>query len=246
MAGGVRSLLPGLAAPCRRNPRNPWLRGSPYRRGEADIGDRVERLQALHHHLADPAPRASRFRRWSRSGAGSRRRAARSARAATGRLRQAIAIERSSLARSNGSRRSSDLTTVSSRSWTRSKVVKRAPQSSHWRRRRIERAVLGGTAVLHLAVLMGAERAAQLAAPDRSGSGRRAPRRGACTAASTCAVALLAILAQALEHVGDHVADLAELGGAEAAGGAGGRADADAAGLDRRQRIERDRRSCCR
>ena len=55
----------------------------------------------------------------------------------TGRLRQAIATERSSLSRSNGSRRFSDLTTVSSRNCTRSKVVKRAPQSSHWRRRRI-------------------------------------------------------------------------------------------------------------
>ena len=39
--------------------------------------------------------------------------------------------------RSNGSRRFSDLITVSSRSWARSKVVKRAPQSSHCRRRRI-------------------------------------------------------------------------------------------------------------
>src|SRR4051812_40256655 len=56
----------------------------------------------------------------------------------TGRLRQAMAIERSSLARSKDSRRLADFTTVRSRSWTRSKVVKRAPQSSHWRRRRIE------------------------------------------------------------------------------------------------------------
>ena len=49
-----------------------------------------------------------------------------------------MAIERSSLVRSNGSRRLPALTTVRSRSWTRSKVVKRAPHSSHWRRRRIE------------------------------------------------------------------------------------------------------------
>eukprot|EP01035_Chromulina_nebulosa_P032523 gene32523-43451_t len=54
------------------------------------------------------------------------------------------------------------------------------------------------------------------------------------------AVAGLAILAQAVEHVGDHVADLAELGRAEAARGAGGGADADAAGLGRRERIVGD------
>ena len=44
---------------------------------------------------------------------------------------------------------------------------------------------------------------------------------------------------QPVEHVGDHVGDVAELGFAEAARGAGGRADADPAGLDRRQRVER-------
>src|SRR5205814_2682275 len=53
------------------------------------------------------------------------------------RLRQAWPIARASLSRSNGSRLASFLITVRSRSWTRSKVVKRAPQASHWRRRRI-------------------------------------------------------------------------------------------------------------
>ena len=53
-------------------------------------------------------------------------------------------------------------------------------------------------------------------------------------------VALLAILGESVEHVGDHVADLAELGGAESAGRAGGRSDADAAGLDRGQRVVGD------
>src|SRR3954464_8924848 len=40
-------------------------------------------------------------------------------------------------------------------------------------------------------------------------------------------IALFAILAKPVENVGDHVADLAELARAEAARGAGGRADAD-------------------
>jgi hypothetical protein len=45
----------------------------------------------------------------------------------TGRLRQATEIERASLSRSNCTRWPFFLTTVSSRSWTRSKVVKREP-----------------------------------------------------------------------------------------------------------------------
>jgi len=53
------------------------------------------------------------------------------------RLRQARATDCSILPRSNGSRLPPDLTTTISRSCTRSKVVKRAPQLSHWRRRRI-------------------------------------------------------------------------------------------------------------
>src|SRR3546814_5773619 len=53
-------------------------------------------------------------------------------------------------------------------------------------------------------------------------------------------VAVLTLVAQRLEHVGDHVADFLELGDAEAARRAGGRSDADAAGLDRRQRVEGD------
>src|SRR3546814_7272598 len=43
---------------------------------------------------------------------------------------------------------------------------------------------------------------------------------------------------QPIEHIGDQVADLAELRHAEAACGACGRADADAARLGGRQRIE--------
>ena len=55
-----------------------------------------------------------------------------------GRLRSAISTERESFSRSNGTRRPERLMTVISRSCTRSKVVKRPPQSSQLRRRRID------------------------------------------------------------------------------------------------------------
>ena len=55
----------------------------------------------------------------------------------TGRLRSATWIERASLSRSNGARWPFFLTTVSSRSCTRSKVVKRAAALGQSRRRRI-------------------------------------------------------------------------------------------------------------
>ena len=55
----------------------------------------------------------------------------------TGRLRSAICSERISLSRSNGTRRPLRLITISSRSCTRSKVVKRNWQVRQTRRRRI-------------------------------------------------------------------------------------------------------------
>src|ERR1700733_14499262 len=54
-----------------------------------------------------------------------------------GLLRMDIRIDLASLSRSNGTRRPSDLTTVSSRNCTRSIVVKRWPQLPQKRRRRI-------------------------------------------------------------------------------------------------------------
>src|SRR3546814_10707554 len=54
-----------------------------------------------------------------------------------GRLRHAVETERTSLSRSNGSRRPSLFKTTRSRSWMRSKVVKRAAHASPWGRRRI-------------------------------------------------------------------------------------------------------------
>src|SRR5215470_13101876 len=53
------------------------------------------------------------------------------------RLRIAMVTERASLSRSNGTRRPLRLMTTSSRSCTRSKVVKRNPQARHSRRRLI-------------------------------------------------------------------------------------------------------------
>ena len=55
----------------------------------------------------------------------------------TGRLRTAIWIELDSFSRSKGVRVPSFLTTVRSRSCTRSKVVKREPQEGQKRRRRM-------------------------------------------------------------------------------------------------------------
>ena len=83
-------------------------------------------------------------------------------------------------------------------------------------------------------------RAANIRDPDRSGSGAqgfdaRLHRR------FDLAVAFLAILAQAVDDLGDHAADLAKLGRAEAAGGAGRRAEADAGGDERLGRIVGDR-----
>src|SRR5690349_3944569 len=54
------------------------------------------------------------------------------------------------------------------------------------------------------------------------------------------AIVLRPVLGEAVENVRDHVADVAELRLAEAAGRARWRADADAAGFHRRQRVERN------
>ena len=56
----------------------------------------------------------------------------------TGRLRSAIWKDRTSLSRAKGALRPVFFRTISSRNWTRSKVVKRPPQSGQMRRRRME------------------------------------------------------------------------------------------------------------
>ena len=159
----------------------------------------------------------------------------------TARLRSATSTERISLSRSKGTRRPLRLTTVSSRSWTRSKVVNRPPQSGQTRRRRI--AVLSSdgresfTCVSAIAAIGTAHGRLPPASSliDREAVGerphlllhrrldqrRRAVRR----------------LRHRVEHLGDQLADLLELGDAEAARRAGRRAEPDAGGDERLLRI---------
>ena len=119
--------------------------------------------------------------------------AARSAPARSARLRQAMAIERASLSRSNGSRLPSFLTTVRSRSWTRSKVVKRAPQPSHCRRRRI--AAPSSVGRLSFTWLSSwAQNGQRIVSPDRSGSARTASRTRSLTSRLDRAVAVAPFL----------------------------------------------------
>ena len=106
-------------------------------RGEADIGDVVERLQPLHHEFADPLGRNvgvalalelahdavdHALDALGCDGALAQR--------DLDRAHELVAIERRAPA--------VFLTTMSSRNCTRSKVVKRPPQSGQMRRRRIE------------------------------------------------------------------------------------------------------------
>src|SRR5205085_6056314 len=94
-------------------------------------------------------------------------------------------------------------------------------------------------AVLHLAVFVRAERAAHpLALIDRKARAEVAD--AFVHRFLDSAVILEAIGFQAIEHVSDHVGDVAELGFAEAARRAGGRAHPDPARLNRWQRVERN------
>src|SRR5215213_7752208 len=98
--------------------------------------------------------------------------------------------------------------------------------------------VLARPAVLNLAVLVRAERAAHLLSlVDREARAQLADLL--VHRALDFAVVVDAVGREAVEDVGDHVADGAELGLAEATSRARGRADPDSAGLDRRQRVER-------
>ena len=100
-----------------------------------------------------------------------------------GRLRSATSTERDSFSRSNGTRRPERLTTMISRSCTRSKVVKRPPQSSQLRRRRMDCVLLGRTAVLDLGVLAAAVGAAHVQL-SLSVAGRAEVRRDPTQAAA--------------------------------------------------------------
>ena len=87
---------------------------------KADVGHRIERAQPVHDHFADGLGRylalTQRFDPALDAGDKLVEPFLRDAALAAGQR---------------------DLTTTISRSWTRSNVVKRAPQPSHWRRRRI-------------------------------------------------------------------------------------------------------------
>ena len=75
---------------------------------------------------------------------------------------------------------------------------------------------------------------------SRSGSAGSIRRRRSRTFASTAALPDLAVRRQAVERLDDQFADLGELGDAEAARGRGGRAEPDARGHHRLLRVERD------
>ena len=168
----------------------------------------------------------------------------------TGRLRSAISTERCSLSRSNGTRRPERFTTISSRSCTRSKVVKRPPQSGQTRRRRMAECVVRRARVLHLRVEARRNRGSASAAPrpqvSRSGSAGSARAPAPSRTASTSPLPSSPFLRQAVEHLDDQLADLLELGDAEAARRGGRRAEADAGGDHRLLRDRTARRSCCR
>src|SRR4028119_2229866 len=146
------------------------------------------------------------------------------------RLRQAKPIALASFMRSKGSRSPSFLTTVRSRSWTRSKVVKRAPQPSHWRRRRI--AAPSSAAANPLPGYPRGHRRGSASAIDREAGAQSTD--AFVDLAFDHSVGLHAIGSQAVQNVGDHVGDVAELRFAEAPRGAGWGADGGAAGRPRR------------
>src|SRR5215217_1929343 len=135
-------------------------------------------------------------------------------------------MARASLSRSNGSRLPSFLTTVRSRSWTRSNVVKRAPQASHWRRRRIAAPSSDGRLSftwLSSWAQKGHRISDWASAIDREARAKLA--HASVHLALDRGIALGSVLRKAIEHVRDHVADVAELGFAKPAGRARRRAD---------------------
>src|SRR5499427_6096981 len=136
----------------------------------------------------------------------------------TGRLRNAIWTERSNLSRSNGTRRPLRLMTTSSRSWTRSKVVKRKPQERHSRRRRIAAESSVGresfTCVSRLLQL------GQRMYPPSTAVNRETRDQPLDLVAHRRLGRLVGVHAlprQRIQDLDDHLADLAELGDAEAA-----------------------------
>src|SRR5215469_7225902 len=144
------------------------------------------------------------------------------------RLRTAMATERASLSRSNGTRRPLRLMTTSSRSCTRSKVVKRNPQAKHNRRRLIAAESSVGresfTWVSRLAQL--GQRIVRSSAVNR-----KTCQQFLDLIAHRCfdqMIGLDTVLRQHVKHLGDQCTDLTEFGGTKPACCAGRRPEADA------------------
>src|ERR1700722_6219036 len=148
----------------------------------------------------------------------------------TGRLRRAWLMERSSLSRSKLSRRPFFLITINSRNCTRSNVVKRPPHSGQWRRRRM--AELSSEGRLSFTWLSSCPQKGQrirILSINRETAAEFAPAHAHAGLHFGVAV-LMILVGQAVHHFHDQLADLAEFGGAEAAGGTGGRAPAGGGG----------------
>src|SRR5215207_1707380 len=163
----------------------------------------------------------------------------------TGRLRNEIWIERASLSRSNGTRRPLRLITTSSRSCTRSKVVKRKLQARHTRRRRITAESSVGresfTWVSRLAQLgqrIPSPFYAALSPVD--GETRNQRLHLLAHGGFHQRIFFRALLRQHVENLGDQFAHVAEFCRAKAARRARRRAEPDAGGHHRLLRIERD------
>src|ERR1700674_5238939 len=157
------------------------------------------------------------------------------------RLRSAMSTERASLSRSNGTRLPLRLMTASSRSCTRSKVVKRNPQARHSRRRRIAaESSVGRESLTWVSRLVQLGQRIRL---SPSGVDRKARQQALDLVAHgrlNQTVRLRPLLRQHVQQFGDQFADLTEFGDAEAARGAGRRAEADAGGDRGLLRIERN------
>src|SRR5438445_3356322 len=130
----------------------------------------------------------------------------------TGRLRSAICTERKSLSRSNGTRRPLRLITRSSRSCTRSKVVKRKLQARHTRRRRMtEESSVGRESLTCVSRL--AQFGQRISVPSPLALvNREAPHQRLDALAHRAfdeGVLLDALLREHVEHVRDQLADLA-------------------------------------
>src|ERR1700680_3855139 len=159
----------------------------------------------------------------------------------TGRLRSATSSERTSLSRSNGMRMPLRLTTISSRSCTRSKVVKRWPQAVHTRRRRkAALSSLGRESFTWVSRLPQNGQRIPLAPSAVNRKARHEPLHLLAHRRLGVRIRFTLVLRKHVEHLGDAVAHFLEFLYAKATGRAGRRAEADAGGDRRRLWIERD------